>query len=140
MLTILLLLNATWFAAGFIAFSLRSGRFVRFLVRKQHSQENSVLQLRTSLHFLGGFNFALSAFCIALAMASDLFPDARQWQLLLAFLSLAHGMQFLCNLPVALREKRQLPHAWPVLNGPMLFIFVTDATLMLVNAVTALSC
>lgn len=136
---ILLLLNAAWFAAGFIAFSLRSSRFIRFLVRREDRQENSLLQLRTSLHFLGGFNFALSVFCIALAMTSSLFPDARQWQLMYAFLSLAHGMQFLCNLPVAIREKKKLPFAWPVLKGPMLFIFITDALLMIANATAALS-
>jgi hypothetical protein len=136
---ILLLLNAAWFAAGFVAFSLRSSRFIKFLVRKEDRNENTLLQLRTSLHFLGGFNFALSVFCIALAITSDVFPDARQWQLMYVFFSLTHGTQFLCNLPVALREKSKLPHSWSVLKGPMLFIFITDAALMIANGVAALS-
>jgi hypothetical protein len=95
---------------------------------------NALLQLRTSLHFLGGFNFALAMFCVALAVAGKVFSDARQWQLIFAFLSLAHGTQFLCNLPVSLRERKKQPYAWPVLRGPMLFIFVTDAVLMVANA------
>jgi hypothetical protein len=134
MQTFFLFLNAAWFAAGFIAFSLRSKRFVKFLVRREDRQENALLQLRTSLHFLGGFNFALAMFCVALAVAGKVFSDARQWQLIFAFLSLAHGTQFLCNLPVSLRERKKQPYAWPVLRGPMLFIFVTDAVLMVANA------
>lgn len=134
MQTTFLLLNALWFAAGFITFSLRSKRFMKFLVRRMDRQENTLLQLRTSLHFLGGFNFALALFCVALVVTGKVFTDARQWQLIYAFLSLAHATQFLCNVPVALREVKKRPHAWPVLRGPMLFIFVTDAVLMVANA------
>ena len=133
MQTTFLFLNAAWFAAGFIAFSLRSKRFMKFLVRRMDRQENTLLQLRTSLHFLGGFNFALALFCIALVVVGHVFTNARQWQLIYAFLSLAHGTQFVCNLPVALREMKKQPHAWPVLRGPMLFIFITDAVLMIAN-------
>ncbi|WP_157212619.1 hypothetical protein [Herbaspirillum sp. CF444] len=114
---------------------MRSSRFVRFLIRKEQKGESTLLQLRTSLHFLGGFNCALSVFCIALAIAGELFTDARQWQLIFGFLALTHGTQFFCNLPVAIREKKGQAHAWPVFKGPMFFIFVTDAVLMIADAV-----
>lgn len=135
MLTILLLLNATWFAAGFIAFSLKSTGFVKHLVAKENRGEKTLQQLRTALHFLGGFNLALCLLCLALVVSADLFPDVRQWRLIFAFLSLAHGTQFICNLPVAIRESRQQPHSWSVLTGPMLFIFIIDAVLMIADAI-----
>ena len=54
-----------------------------------------------------------------------------------AVFSIAHASQFVFNVPVALGGGRKGESLWPVMTGPMLFIFATDFTLMIANGVLA---
>jgi hypothetical protein len=89
------------------------------------------------VRFLGGMNFAFAAFAILLLANGSLFPQPKQQALFAAVFSIAHGSQFLANVPVALRGGRVGESLWPVLSGPMLFIFAIDITLTLVNSILA---
>ncbi len=82
-------------------------------------------------------NFAFAAFAALLLANRALFPDARQMALFTGVFAIAHASQFIFNLPVAMRGGRQGESLWPVLSGPMLFIFVIDFTLMVANGVLA---
>ena len=84
---------------------------------------------------MGGMNFALAVFSLLLLLNLDLFPDAKQIALFSFIFAVAHGSQFYFNLPIALGGGRKGESLWPVLSGPMRFIFVVDATLMVANAV-----
>ena len=65
------------------------------------------------------------------------FDKDVQWVILLFVNAVAHGSQFVANVPIAL-QNRQGEGVWQVLKGLMLFIFVTDFTLMLFNAAFAM--
>ena len=60
-----------------------------------------------------------------------------QFALLLLFNAIAHGSQFVGNVPMALKN-REGGGLWNVFKGVMLQIFVIDFTLMTVNATIAL--
>ena len=66
-----------------------------------------------------------------------MFPELQQRALFAAVFAVTHAGQFLCNVPIALGGGRQGESLWPVLNGPMLFIFTTDFVLMLANVLLA---
>ncbi len=75
-------------------------------------------------------NLAFSVLAILAATRISVF-EARAY-LLLVF-GLAHGSQFGFNAPIAWREYMKRQHHWSVLNGPMLFIFVGDGVLAVLN-------
>lgn len=86
--------------------------------------------------FLGGFNFAFMVLNILLLLNLSTFDKNTQWALLLFVNAVAHGSQFAYNVPTALQNRRG-EGVWQVLKGLMLFIFVTDFTLMVLNAALA---
>ena len=131
----ILVLNALWFGAGFRFFSLTPQTAARLLVPRSARDTPAFVTLGAAVRFLGGMNFALAAFSVLLLFQLDLFPDPRQRALFAIVFALAHGSQFVYNVPVALAGGRQEEAYWPVLQGTMLFIFVVDAALMLANAV-----
>lgn len=137
-LTVLLALNAIWFAMAFDAFYRRRKIFGKVMVPIQADRDNSAYEaLVESGRFMGGFNLALSAFNVMLVFNFGGFEADTQWATLLIFNALAHGSQFFGNVPMALQNRRG-GGLWPVFKGVMLRIFVIDFTLMVANAAMAI--
>lgn len=137
-LTVLLALNAIWFAMAFDAFYRRRKIFGKVMVPIQADRDNSAYDaLVESGRFMGGFNLALSAFNVMLVFNFGGFETDTQWATLLIFNALAHGSQFFGNVPMALQNRRG-GGLWPVFKGVMLRIFVIDFTLMVANAAMAI--
>ena len=135
MFVVLLVANAVWFGLGFHLFSLRSRIFAKILVAREHRDSPAFEVLAESGKFLGGFNFALCVLNVFVALRPDVFPAPEPRAVLCAFFAIAHGSQFAFNVPVALRNLTG-GGVWRV-AGLMRFIFVTDFTLMVANAVAA---
>lgn len=132
-----LVLNALWFGAGFWQFFLRPNAAVKWLVPRSARGSPVFNTLAASIRFLGGMNLAFCVFSVLLLANFVLFPDMKQLALFAAVFSLAHGSQFYVNVPIALSGGRQGESYWPVLSGPMFFIFVIDGALMVANGVLA---
>lgn len=132
MLTFTLLINALWFLMGFNVFAIRNKIFAKILVPREHRDTPVFDILAASGRFLGGFNLAFALLSLLLWVNQDLFPNVEQWSLLLFVIGVAHGTQFIFNVPVAL-ENRKGGGIWQVLSGTMLFIFVTDFLMMTLN-------
>jgi len=137
MLEILLILNALWFFGGFNLFSIRSRIFAKVVVPKEHRDTPVLEMLIMSGKFLGGFNLAFLVLSILLLVNTSLFDQSLQWAILLFVIAVAHGTQFAFNVPVAIANRRG-EGVWQV-KGLMRFIFVTDFTLMTLNAALALA-
>lgn len=135
MFELLVLANAIWFGLGFHLFALRSRIFAKILVPKAHRETPAFDVLAESGKFLGGFNFALCVLNVLLALNPGVFPSSEQRFILCLFFAIAHGSQFIFNVPIAL-ENRKGKGVWRV-EGKMRFIFVTDFLLMVANAVAA---
>ena len=122
-----------WFAAGFHLFWLRGRVFAKVVVPREHRESPVFETLIRSGTFVGGFNLAFCVLNILLVLNQSSFDSDRQWAILLAVNAIAHGTQFAGNVPIAL-ENRRGAGVWPVLSGLMLFIFIIDFTLMVLNA------
>ena len=136
--TILLIVNAMWFGAGFYQFSLRSNGAAKLLVARDNRTGALFSTLGFSIRFLGGLNFAFMSLCLLLLVFANLFPDPEQVALFGAVLAVANASQFGVNVPMIGRHRKQTPGAWPVLAGPMLFIFFMDGALMVADGSFAL--
>ena len=135
--TVVLVLNLLWFALAFRYFSLTPGAAAKLLVPKSARDSALFKTVAASVRFLGGMNLAFAALALLLLMNAPLFPEPRQMALFTSVFALAHASQFAGNLPVALGGGRQGEALWPVLSGPMFFIFVVDFVLMVANGVLA---
>jgi hypothetical protein len=124
---IVLVLNALWFGAAFRYFSLTPNTAAKILVPK--SERDSPLLATVAASF--------ALFAVLLLLSRSLFPEPMQLALFCIVFAVAHASQFAGNLPVAFSGKPEL-RVWPVLSGPMLFIFVVDFTLMIANAILAI--
>ncbi|GAA3921200.1 hypothetical protein [Litoribacillus peritrichatus] len=136
MLEIILILNALWFAMGFNVFSIRNKIFAKLVVPRAHRDTPVFKILAESGRFLGGFNLAFALLNLLLLINLNAFDKDLQWAILLFVNAVAHGTQFVFNLPIAL-ENRKGRGVWQVLKGTMLFIFINDFLLMVLNAVFA---
>lgn len=136
MLEVLLILNAIWFSMAFHLFSLRSRIFAKLVIPRENRQTPVFETFHQSVRFLGGFNFAFALLSILLLLNLDTFPNDSQRAILLVVIAVAHGSQFLGNVPIAIDNKRGTG-VWQVFKGLMLFIFITDFTLMLLNLIFA---
>ena len=136
MLEITLILNALWFAMGFNVFSIRNKIFAKLVVPREQRDTPVFNILAESGRFLGGFNFAFMLCNILLLINLDIFPSNEQRAILLFVFAVAHGSQFIFNVPVAIQNTRG-GGVWQVLKGTMLFIFVTDFVMMTLNLVGA---
>ncbi len=133
MFEILLIANALWFGLGFHLFTLRNKAFAKILVPIAH-RETPVFEILVATGpFLGGFNFALCILNVLILLYPAVFPEGDQRLILCLFFALAHGSQFISNVPVAL-DNRKGKGVWQV-KGLMRFIFVTDFVLMVANLV-----
>lgn len=131
MYELILILNAIWFGLGFHLFALRSKIFAKILVPKEHRDTPVFDILIETGKFLGGFNFAFSALNVLILIFPDVFPEANQRIILCLVFAIAHGSQFIGNVPIALANRKG-KGVWQV-KGLMRFIFVTDFTLMMAN-------
>lgn len=134
MLELLLIINTIWFAMGFHVFSIRHRIFAKLMVPREHRDTPVFEILAESGRFLGGFNLAFAILNILLLLNRDSFDKDSQWAIFLSVNAVAHGTQFAFNVPIAL-ENRRGRGVWPVLNGMMLFIFVTDFVMMALNLI-----
>lgn len=134
---VVLVLNALWFSAAFRYFTLTPETAAKLLVPKSAREAPLFMTVAASLPFLGGMNLAFAVLAVLLLFNIALFPEAGQRAVLAFTFALAHASQFACNVPVALRGGRHGEAFWPVLQGPMLFIFVVDGTLALANLLVA---
>ncbi|MEL6949582.1 MAG: hypothetical protein AAGM16_05580 [Pseudomonadota bacterium] len=136
-LQVLFALNAIWFGMAFDAFYRRRAIFGKVLVPVQADRDNTAYAaLVESGRFMGGFNLALSLFNVLLVFNVGGFDTPAQWATLLVFNAVAHGSQFVGNIPMAIANRRG-GGLWPVFRGVMLRIFVIDCVLMVANAALA---
>ena len=120
---------------GFNVFSIRNKIFAKLLVPREHRDTPVFEILAESGRFLGGFNFAFAVCNILLLANLDIFPSDEQRSILMFVFAVAHGSQFIFNVPVAI-QNRNGGGVWQV-KGTMLFIFVTDFLLMSLNLMSA---
>jgi len=137
MLETILILNAIWFAMGFNVFSLRPKIFAKVVVPREQRDTPVFDILIQSGRFVGGFNFAFALCNILLVTNLDVFATDAQRAILLLVFAVAHGSQFIFNVPVAIQNTRG-EGVWQVLKGTMLFIFVTDFIMMALNLFLAI--
>ena len=131
MLQLILLANVIWFGMGFHLFALRNTIFVKKLVPKEHRESPITEVLAATLPFLGGFNFSFCVLNLVFLLNVGFFPADEQRIILLTFFALAHGSQFISNIPIAL-DNRQGRGVWKI-EGLMRLIFITDFVLMVAN-------
>ena len=120
---------------GFNVFSIRNKIFAKLVVPREHRDTPVFEILAESGRFLGGFNFAFAVCNILLLANLDIFPSDEQRSILMFVFAVAHGSQFIFNVPVAI-QNRNGGGVWQV-KGTMLFIFVTDFLLMSLNLMSA---
>ena len=135
MLEIILVLNILWFVMGFNVFSIRNKIFAKLVVPREHRDTPVFEILAESGRFLGGFNFAFAVCNILLLANLDIFPNDEQRSILMFVFSVAHGSQFIFNVPVAI-QNRKGGGVWQV-KGTMLFIFIMDFIMMSLNLMVA---
>ena len=135
MLEMILVLNTIWFAMGFNVFSIRNKIFAKLLVPREHRGTPVFDILAESGRFIGGFNFAFAVSNILLFTNLDVFPNGAQRSILLFVFAVAHGSQLIFNVPIAI-QNRSGGGVWQV-KGTMLFIFITDFIMMVLNLAIA---
>ena len=136
---LVLLLNALWFGGAFIQFSIAQNNTLKILVPREQRANPIAPTLSASVAFLGGINLPIGLLSLYLLVARPAFFQAIEAQLaLFLFFAACHFSQFAYNLPILVRGGRVGVAYWPVLRGPMLRIFVIDATLFVANAVVAM--
>ena len=135
MFELVLLANAIWFGLAFHLFALRNTVFAKILVPREHRDTPVFGVLTATGPFLGGFNLAFCTLSVLILIYANAFPDVEQRVILCGVFALAHGSQFVCNIPVALANRKG-QGVWEV-RGLMRFIFITDFTLMVANSIAA---
>ena len=133
MFELTLLVNTIWFGLGFHLFALRGKIFAKILVPKAHRETPVFDLLIETGKFLGGFNFAFCVLNVLLLINPGTFPEGDQRMILGFVFALAHGSQFISNVPIALANRKG-KGVWQV-KGLMRFIFITDFVLMFANLV-----
>ena len=130
----ILLLNVLWFGGAFVQFSIAQGNTLKILLPREERGNPIAPTLAASVAFLGGINLPISLLSLYLLLARPPFFRTDDAQLaLFLFFAACHFSQFAYNLPVLMRGGRVGVAYWPVLKGPMLRIFVIDATLSVAN-------
>jgi hypothetical protein len=137
MLEIILVLNALWFLGGYHTFHIRGRIFAKKVVPREHRETPVFETLIMSGKFVAGFNLAFLVLNVLLLLNISLFDKDLQWVILLFTIAVAHATQFAFNVPVALQNRRG-EGVWEV-KGLMLFIFITDFTMMMLNLGMAVS-
>ncbi len=131
--TVVMVLNALWCSAAFRYFSIKADSAAKILVPRQHRDSPLFETVVVGMRFLGGMNLSLAVLAIAVLVFPEAFSDPGQKALICVVFAVAHASQFAFNLPIALKERKNMPTPWPVLSGPMRFIFTVDGLLALAN-------
>ena len=140
LLDFVLLFNTLWFTGAFIQFSIAQGNTLKILVPRAERENPIAPTLSASVAFLGGINLPIGLLSLYLLAFRPPFFQADDAQLaLFLFFAACHFSQFVYNLPVLMRGGRVGVAYWPVLKGPMLRIFVIDATLFVANALVPIA-
>lgn len=134
-LYIVLALNSLWFFGGYFTFDVRGRIFAKVVVPAAHRDTPVMETLIAAGKFIGGFNVAFVALNVLLLLNLGVFEDSLERAILLFVIAIAHGSQFAYNVPIAFQNRRG-EGVWQV-QGLMLFIFITDFTLMVLNAALA---
>ena len=137
-LDFVLLLNALWFCAAFIQFSVAQRNTLKILVPREERGNPIAPTLSASVAFLGGINLPIGLLSLYLLARPPFFGTHDAQLALFLFFAACHFSQFVYNVPVLMRGGRVGVAYWPVLKGPMLRIFVIDATLFVANLAVAL--
>lgn len=132
-----LVLNAIWFALGFHLFALRGIVFAKILVPQEHRESPIFDMLIATGKFMGGFNFAFCVLNVLMLCYPNVFLGNDQRAILLLVFAIAHGSQFVSNVPIAIANRKG-EGVWQV-KGLMLFIFIIDFTLMMANIIFAIN-
>ena len=130
-------LNVLWFGAGAVYFGVTTNSAIKRLVARSARQSPLFSTVFAAVRFLGGLNLGFAVLAGILLFNRALFPETTQMAVLTSVLALAHGTQFATNVSVAFSRGSQDESHWPVLRGLMLFIFLTDFTLMVANGTLA---
>ena len=130
-----LLLNTLWFGGAFIQFSIAQSNTLKILVPREERGNPIAPTLSASVAFLGGINLPIGLLSLYLLARPPFFQTIDAQLALFLFFAACHFSQFAYNLPVLMRGGRVGVAYWPVLKGPMLRIFVIDATLFVANLV-----
>jgi len=128
-----LILNALWFGAAFVQFSVAQGNTLKILVPREERKNPIAPTLSASVAFLGGINLPIGLLSLYLLARPPFFQADDAQLALFLFFAACHFSQFAYNLPVLMRGGRIGAAYWPVLKGPMLRIFVIDAMLFVAN-------
>ena len=137
LLNLVLFLNCLWFGAGFWLFSLNPSK-TALMVSSRKIRKNPLYDLVKQIApFVGGFNLAFLFLCLVMLTLGDVFTSAENLIVLFSVIAVAHATQFYGNVPNALKDWRNEKPGWRVLKGPMLFIFIGDFVLMVLNAIAA---
>jgi len=134
---LILAANAIWFGMGFHLFAVRNRVFAKILVPKEHRETPVFETLAATGLFLGGFNLAFCVLSLLFLINASVFPEPLQRTILFSVFALAHGSQFVSNVPIAIANRRG-KGVWQV-AGLMRFIFITDLALMIANSLIAAS-
>ena len=134
---LILLANALWFGSAFWYFALKRSTAAKLLIPRSARSSPIFPTMEAALPFLGGMNLALSLLALMLLLRLDLFVAPAEQAILLFAFAIAHASQFAINVPVALRGGRIGESYWDVASGPMLFIFVVDALMTLLDLACA---
>jgi hypothetical protein len=130
---LVLLLNALWFGSAFWYFGIKRTTAAKLLIPRSARSSPLFLTMAEALPFLGGMNLAFALLAAALLARQDLFIVPEERAVLLLAFGIAHLTQFVINVPVARRGGRIGEAYWDVVKGPMLFIFVVDALMTLLD-------
>ncbi|HEX7789346.1 MAG TPA: hypothetical protein VF467_02330 [Afipia sp.] len=130
---VLLIANALWFCAAFVQFSLAQNNTVKILVPREERSNPIVPTLAASTAFLGGMNLPIGLLNGYLLIGPGWFAASGAAVAMFLFFGACHLSQTAFNVPVLLRGGRVGVAYWPVLNGPMLRIFVIDTVLSVAN-------
>jgi hypothetical protein len=133
--TLVLVLNTLWFGAAFHYFSIKHIAAAKVLVPATSRESPLFRTIAAAVRFLGGMNLAFAVLSLLMLLIPALSATPVQRATLLFVLIVAHGSQFYYNVPILRGGGRQGESLWDVHRGPMKFIFVVDAILMIANAV-----
>ena len=123
--------SAVWFGLAFRYFTFQNQAAAKLLIAKSARHSPVFQSVIAAVRFLGGFNAAFALLCLILVILaitdSPLFLEPMERVALLVAIGTAHFSQFLGNVPVLKNGERQGEAYWPVMSGPMFWIFTIDA-------------
>ena len=138
MFELALVCNFIWFSMAFYSFSLNNNEISKLLVSRKYRDSYLFQTISQACRFLGGMNFGFALLSILVLLNLSIFPDNNQRLIFTVVFTVAHASQFYFNVPVAIKNRKTGDGQWKVLDGTMLFIFITDFVMMILNGIVTL--